>query len=113
MSMFDYVKYKNQLYQTKDFRNLMEIYTITENGRLVVDKTHLEIVPENERPYPNAESILKMAGMFKTIVDEKDVDLNYSGTINFYDFDSTINQYIDYEAKFVDGTLVKIEKRSS
>ena len=42
MGLFDTIKYKGKEYQTKSLECLMDVYTITESGRLVHDICHIE-----------------------------------------------------------------------
>ena len=115
MGMFDYVKCErimpdgldghDQEFQTKDFDcPYLNVYIITNNGRLVTDKYHQELVPENERPYPD----MPIIGCIKRVVDIPNYDLEYHGVLKFYGIDKN-NKWHEYNAQFTDGQLVKLE----
>lgn len=114
MGMFDYVKYKGETYQTKDFDCVMETFTITDDGRLVHDETHWEPVEKKDRPYPNDDGLMGMCGSFKTVIDRANVDLNFHGVLNFYRLPDS-GGWEECNAKFTDGKLVdvNIEKSQS
>ena len=103
MGMFDDIKCDYPLpglgvvgtvFQSKSLDCLMWTYTITREGRLFVRTYSLELVPEDERPYPDMLSL----GMFRAI-NERDVDTEYHGDICFYG-DSG-----EFVARFTHGTL--------
>ena len=61
MGMYDHIKceyplpdaseeVQNDVFQTKDFYNAMDDYTITKEGRLILHKKVYEEVPEEETP---------------------------------------------------------------
>lgn len=105
--MFDYLLYKDHLYQTKSFGCVMEEIRITENGRLVRDKFHYEKVPKHERPYPDGNGLLALCGSLRKVIDKANVDMKFHGCFNFYDdFDG---KWVELEAKFTNGKLSKIK----
>jgi len=72
----------------------MQTYTITRDGRLILHAYDLELVPENERPYPDCLLI----GMMRA-VNERDEDTDYHGDIYFYGVSG------EFVARFTNGTL--------
>jgi hypothetical protein len=42
---------QDQWFQTKSLNKLMDRYTITQDGRLILHKVRYELVPEEEREY--------------------------------------------------------------
>jgi len=96
--------------QTKSLENLMEVYTITEDGDLLRKKCTYEWED-------NDEMFLK--GYLKETSSEN-INENFHGKIVFYFYEvihskdeknnvkeTTIN--LDYEAKFIDGKLSSME----
>lgn len=71
-------------WQTKDTdAQWLDTYTITAEGRLVHTETDAEIVPEAERPFPNATDWRKACGSMR-MVNPREVDTNYHGDLYFY-----------------------------
>jgi len=120
MGMFDNVnvyyelpdpEVQDDVFQTKSFENMMDNYTITEEGRLILHKCHWEEVPEEERPYygkPEWEEsgLWQAMGSMKTIYDG-DVDTNYHGMAEIYTI-LTDGEWCSYSLKFTDGVLVEV-----
>ena len=76
-------------FQTKDFEApYLEKYTITADGRLFRDKPWWER-KKDDPPDPS--------------------DMNYHGTLNFYDYNTETKDWREFNAKFTDGQLVAIE----
>lgn len=127
MGMFDYVEIDPVHglpvieYQTKDFDCDMTTIRITANGRLEIERGDYENVPKAERPYPDADGIMGMAGSIRKINRHWD-DLNLHGVFNFYGherinpaanppyFEPDEHIWHEYNAKFTDGALVSIER---
>jgi hypothetical protein len=125
MGMFDYltvrIPIKNKpysvegTYQTKSFDNTLTHYVIREDKRIYELIRKYEEVPEELRPNYGKpewddENALKrfMArneGSF-IITDEKWVDMNYHGIIEFHDI-GTDEVYYSFMAKFTDGICVE------
>ena len=91
MGLFDYIRCEMPLpgdpdpdmaFQTKDFDPMMDMYTITSAGRLVLESHGMDFG-----------------------------DVNYHGMINFYRFDEDENWW-EYDAKFTDGKCVEIKAAS-
>lgn len=101
---------QDEEFQTKDFENLLEPYTITKDGRLIRTLTEWELLPEEERPYYGTEewsrnSFFQLIGSMKTnVVGKKDMD--YHGHITFYTSKGDV--WYDVTAKFTDGVLVDL-----
>lgn len=139
MGMFDYVKCERPLpdgwdltndavgLQTKDFDCEMTTLRITAEGRLVVERFETEVVPKEERPYPDGDGLFGLMGSLRR-VNQREVDLNYHGTFSFGGLEDLKDdewvvhglhpgggfwrkRYRDhgYLAKFTDGQLVALE----
>jgi hypothetical protein len=149
MGMFDWVKVdvplpdgwrapNDETFQTKDFESTMTTIWITPEGRLMVEDSDIEIVPEAERPgYDPATGGFtgSLGGLIGSIrhINHKWRDLNYHGWFGFYGSESPDNghtggfftngkRYSDvnmtvelpsliwheYRVKFTDGQLVEI-----
>lgn len=105
-------KIQKEVFQTKDFKNVLDVYKITKKGRLLRENCKHEIVPEAERPYygrPEWDNskLAQLMGSIKRIgLDWEDID--FHGIIEFHTILRNVNdpdQYITYTAKFTDGTL--------
>ena len=107
MGMFDRVFYKGEEYQTKDLENLMDDYTITEDGRLVCDEYHYEDVPKEEQVPDELPDELALP-QIRRVIDGKDIDMNYHGYLTFYR--SVGKKWHEFTAKFTDGKLVDIQE---
>lgn len=123
MGMYDHVKcnyplpgapaeVQSLIFQTKDFENLMDDYTITEEGKVILHKKIYEVVPETERPYygkPEWESkpIFQIFGSLKSI-PIGDEEIPYHGMIRIY----TIldKEFFEYILKFTNGKVESVEK---
>lgn len=101
MGLFDYVKVEVPLpdgrpapldhFQTKQFEMpYMETYTIKADGRLIHDKPRYDCDP------PGAT--------------RGQIDTNFHGVLNFYDYDTKTGEWREFDAKFTDGELVYIER---
>lgn len=128
MGMFDYVKVGVPLpdgweateLQSKDFACKMTTVEITPDGRLRIEEFEYENVPKEERPHPDKDGILGMMGSIRK-VNRRWRDLNFHGVFNFYGqeriappanppyFHPDEHKWHEYNAKFTDGQLVKIE----
>jgi hypothetical protein len=128
MGMFDYIRcevplpdgWQQDELQTKDFCCEMVEHVITADGRLMLDQGHWEAVPKSERPHPNDDGIMGLAGSIRRV--GKMVDANYHGIVNFYGLETIryepderygsrgrpIYKNHEYLAKFTDGRLVEI-----
>jgi len=99
-------------FQTKDLEDMLDTYTINEEGRLVLHKHHHEEVPEEERPYYgkpewDENPIYRIMGSINSVFDEY-VDMNYHGMLEIHNFID--GEWFSYNLKFTDGTLVDIER---
>ena len=119
MGMFDYLRVDRQLpdgtdgstaqFQTKDFECSMVEYQISAEGRLLQPIWHSEEVPKEQRPFPNDEGFLGLAGSMRTVVDRMH-DMNHHGIVNFYRWDAAAKKLHEYNAKFTEGQLVGITR---
>jgi hypothetical protein len=121
MGMFDNIKceYKlpidglqDEIFQTKDFECLLDTYTITKDGKLILHEIEMIPVPEEERPYygkpewNDKNGLYKFFGSLKSIpIGDKFID--HTGKIRFYT--SLKKGWVEFEAKFFDGILQDIQ----
>jgi hypothetical protein len=123
MGMFDYLFIdKNMLpisdeekiiigdepgWQTKDFDNVMTEIYITNDGELKINRWEYEVVPKEERPYPDDDGIKGMAGSLRRSNEKLEV-IPHHGYVRFY---SSINrEWHEFNAKFTDGKLIEIKR---
>jgi hypothetical protein len=132
MGMFDEIRceyplpdseVQEELFQTKSFENLMDHYTITQDGRLIKHEVKWEPVPEEERPYYGTPEwdkhpFLQLAGSIKE-VPVGDVEIPYHGDIRFYTSKETKEpgkrEWYEYRARFTEGKvqwIKRMEERS-
>lgn len=123
MGMYDHIWCEYKLpdevmqekdFQTKDLENLLDDYTITEDGLLIHHVKEYEFVPEEERPYYGTEEwdnnpIVKTFGMLKStsVCDER---VNYNGDLLFYTFWPETDGLVYYKASFIDGKLIGLKR---
>lgn len=93
-------------FQTKDFENLLDYYTIRENGELYKTNSKYKWVDDDNH-------FLKG---YMDVVSSEEAKEPYHGMLNFYSYDDfdqedgkVINVNIDYIAKFTDGLLVDVK----
>lgn len=114
MGLFDYVNCEAplpdgkptppELFQTKDFDNpYLEKYTITKDGRLVHHAVDYEWIKDEAAPL----------GYWQRATPAGDVDTNWHGFLNFYDYNTSTKEWREFDAKFTDGKLVEIVQRHS
>ena len=112
-------------WQTKSFQPCdMTVYKITEDGRLLEEEWHLEDVPKEERPYPDAdeekEPFKALAGSMEKVVDGWS-EREYHGILNFYDSvvlgegktrldDDVQPVWFEYNATFTHGELEDVQR---
>lgn len=118
MGMFDYIRCEAPLpetpvpppqeFQTKDTPDQgMTVYTITKDGRLTWRPYQYEKVPKAERPYPDDDGILGLAGSIRRIEQETRI-VDFHGDINFYG-STRDGGWWEYRARFTDGRLSRID----
>jgi hypothetical protein len=112
------IKVQDDIFQTKDFDNAMDDYTITKEGRLILHKKVYEEVPEEERPYygkPEWEKpLFKVFGCVKSR-PVADIDIQHHGYIRIYTIlnrsdDDARGEWYEYALKFTDGKLESVER---
>ena len=124
MGMFDTIHCKYPLpdltssnyekdFQTKDFECVLDNYTITEKGRLILHDCIYEEVPEEERQYYGTpewekDEFYKLVGCIKTVPTE-DIDMNYNGQLNFYTIGEH-NEWLEFDALFEEGVIKEIKR---
>ncbi len=104
------VKWNKVTFQTKDLDNCLSDYRITQDGQLVEEVVEKEYTyyTEEERKTLKGWSFIKD----QKIIKEYSKDVNYHGTIRFYDlFDLNEKEdiWVEFDAHFVYGKLDKIE----
>jgi hypothetical protein len=127
MGLFDTIKSEIDLrgingeplehFQTKDLGSSMDNYTLTKDGRLMLDVMKLEVVPEEDQPYYGTPKWGKgyPFGQFKETYIRTD-DVNYKGTLRMYTSLPSNrpppNQYTwyEFELTFKKGVLSKIKQ---
>lgn len=132
MGMFDYVRCDHALpdgwdltndhvgLQTKHFDCDMTTIWITSEGRLKIERFEYETVPKSERPHPNDDGFLGMAGALRRVNCRWD-DLAFHGEFGFGGLEvigrnppdargwaAPIYRSHDYIARFTDGMLVSL-----
>lgn len=113
---------QDHVFQTKAFEGLLDRYTITRDGRLILHEVAYEFVPEEDRPYygtPRWNSPWgHWEGAFQP-VPMGDVEISYHGDLEFFAFISSNHsppQFVGYLATFSRGRLqeiVRVEPRST
>lgn len=113
---------QNEVFQTKGLECLLDRYTITSDGRLILHQVRYEAVPEEERPYygtPEWErgGLVRSLGCMRA-VPVGDVELPFHGDLVFYTSRGTgpDMEWFEYQARFTEGKLqwirrVKEERR--
>jgi hypothetical protein len=107
---------QDEVFQTKSFERLLDRYTITGDGRLILHQVRYEEVPEEERPYygtPEWEQggLFRLCGSMRA-VPVGDVEVLFHGDIVFYTSleDRPGRQWFEYRARFTDGRLQWIRR---
>jgi len=96
---------ENHVWQTKDFKCIMTTVEITDDGKL----KFLDFRYEWDENLKSVISYLTGESGGLVVKDEHWVELDdYHGYVNFY---SSVNEvWYEFNAKFTDGKLVKIER---
>ena len=95
---------QNLSYQTKSLENLLDLYTITEDGKLIYRNVKREWVDDDD-------AFLK--GYFKEVSHTLE-EVNYHGILEFYTYESIdlgdkeLSFSLDFEGKFIDGIMVEV-----
>lgn len=98
---------KGLTFQTKSLDCVMDFYTITKTGELRHDVWVYESVPKSERPYPNDDGLLGVAGSLRKSVISPNVLVDYDGLVEFYHYIKN-GESLDYIALFEKGHLKSI-----
>lgn len=127
MGMFDEIKCEYQLpdpvvqeetFQTKSFERLLDRYTITCDGRLILHQVRYESVPEEERPYYGTpewkqSEFTHLIGSMQA-VPIGDVEVPYHGDVYFYTSigsrDAGDYEWFEYQVRFTEGRLQWIKR---
>lgn len=124
MGMFDHVRceyilpeateeIQKSVFQTKDLENLMDDYTITNTGKLILHSVEWDVVPEEKRPYFGKPEWDSHKGFYKSFgslcrIPLGDVDTEYHGLISIYTSNKKI--WYEYVLRFTDGLLAKVDE---
>ena len=103
-------------WRTKDLENLLDRYTITADGRLVLHRVRRELAPEEERPYygtPEWDRPWgKLAGSLRS-VPVGDEEVPHHGDVRFYGAfrieGGEGRVWVEFGARFTEGRLSRIE----
>ena len=127
MGMFDELKceyplpdaaIQEETFQTKSLNRMIDRYTITQEGRLILYKVRYEVVPEEEREYYGTpewdeKPFVRIFGMLRTI-PVGDVEIPYHGDIAFYTSTGSREEgdleWFEYRARFTEGRLQWIRR---
>lgn len=127
MGMFDELKCEAPLpddavqektFQTKSLNCVLDRYTITQDGRLILHKVRYEVVPEEERKYYGTpewdeKPFVRIFGMLRSI-PVGDVEIRYHGDITFYTSLGSRKdgdyEWFEYQARFIEGRLQWIRR---
>lgn len=117
MGMFDELKceyplpdpiVQDEIFQTKSLDRLLDNYTLTRDGRLILHQAHYGPEPEEEQPLISDVSEVPRAN------SEKDVEISYHGDVFFYTLLGTPGaddwQWFEYKARFIEGKLQWIQR---
>jgi len=107
---------QDEIFQTKDLERLLDRYTITSDGRLILHQVRYEEVPEKERPYYGTPE-WKRGGLIQFLgslrpVPVGAVEIPFHGDIVFYTFleNRPEKEWFEYRARFTDGRLQWIRR---
>jgi hypothetical protein len=100
-------------FQTKELDRLMENYTITSDGRLVLHSVRKEFIPEEERPYYGTEEwdespMAKLFGCVRSI-PIGDVEIDFHGDLHLIG-EYNGDEYRRFVARFSYGKLDYIKE---
>lgn len=124
MGMFDRIKceyslpdplVQDEIFQTKSLDCLLDDYTITSDGRLILHEVRYEPVPAEERPFHGTDEwdknpFLQLIGSLRS-VPLGDTPLPYHGDIVFYtSLDADGREWFEYKARFTEGALQWIRR---
>ena len=87
-------KHQGLTFNTKDFEGVYDMYTITEEGRLLRQRA------KDVEAQVNGTSL--------NVVYDEPEDTNFDGVLNIYTSDES-DDWVEYTAVFYDGILAKIE----
>jgi len=127
MGMFDEIRcefplpdkvMQDEWFQTKSFECLLDRYTITRDGRLILHQVRYETIPEEERPYygkPEWETkpFIRSLGCMRS-VPVGDVEVPYHGDITFYTSvgNGPDHEWFEYRARFTEGRVQWIKREA-
>ena len=108
---------QNKEFQTKSFECLLDRYTITSDGRLILHQVEYEPVPEEERPHygtPEWEKnpLAQIMGSLRS-VPIGDVEIPFHGDVIFYTSlgNGPDSERFEYRARFTEGQLQWIKRQ--
>lgn len=95
-------------FQTKDTPDqYLTVYTITKDGYLMWRPYKMEAVPKEERPYPDEDGLLGIAGSVRRVEQEPE-RMDFHGDILFYTSNHPDVGWWEYRARFTEGRLSSI-----
>jgi len=106
--------FQDHLFQTKAFDGLMDRYTISRDGRLILHAVAHEFIPPEERPNYGTPEWNSPWGRWEGAcrpVPVGDVEIPYHGDLEFFAFISSTHgarQLVEYRATFIRGRLQEI-----
>jgi hypothetical protein len=100
------------VFQTKDLINILDDYTITEDGRLIHHQCDWKIVEEEDRPYYgkpewDKNPLYQIFGSMER-VPLKDVETPHHGMMRMISAEPG-PMFYEYELKFTDGKVVEVK----
>lgn len=112
-----YLVLPGHTFQTKSFENLLDKYTITTDGKLILHNEVWEPVPEEDRPYYGKPEWEKPLGAWvgsMRAIPAGDEEIPHHGDIYFYDVfrvrsEGGARVWLEYRARFTEGRLSRIE----
>lgn len=95
---------RNGDFQTKDLERTLAVFTITRDGRLVVDRTKSIPVKNPKRPFKNPKHIRNIIknihAEWRTVKLPRE-HVKFTGQLNFYTYDqSTRDPMLPYDHKY-------------
>ena len=94
-------------FQTKDFDCVLTNIRIDDDGSMTEDKWETELVPKEERPYPDDEGILGCMGMLKH-VNERTEKMDFTGIFHFYTNSVVDDEWFEFQCEADKGVMKTI-----
>jgi hypothetical protein len=91
-------------WQTKSLDCMLDEYLLSAGGELMSERYHLE-----DRSDPSQPGLLGLLGALFRVHEGWD-ETHYTGSLNFYAWIAPTNQFLEYEAEFLDGKTTSIKR---